>query len=255
MKLSPSADRMWTVQDFNRRDMLVRSLALGALASVNGLLSGCNSASRRTSGRVLVGTPIPENPTPATGAVGTRPITRGPAAPVGLPTGVIPRSRWAKYGPDPSLADAMRGIDKITIHHDGMPPQTLRGPDACAAQIETIRRGHRGNGWADIGYHYIVDPDGRVWEGRPIALQGAHVKDQNPHNLGVLVLGNFEEQQPTPQALAALDRFVAAQMRQYRVSLNEVYTHQELAPTACPGRNLQRYMERTRARGGPLASA
>jgi hypothetical protein len=81
------------------------------------------------------------------------------------------------------------------------------------------------------------------------------VKDTNEHNLGVLVLGNFDLQQPTPQALASLDSFVAAQMRRYRVPLSRVYTHQELRPTACPGRNLQRYMLATRTRSGRMASA
>ncbi|GAB4386722.1 MAG: hypothetical protein Kow0022_16570 [Phycisphaerales bacterium] len=241
--------------DLHRRDLLTRALALGAASTLSSLLSACGSSPRRTGG--LVGTPIPENPPPATGRPAPR-IMTGPnrgLGPTGLPAGVIPRTQWAKFGPDVSLAEPMGYIDRITVHHDGMPPTYLRGMDQCARQIETIRRGHRSNGWADIGYHYVIDPDGRIWEGRPIQLQGAHVRAYNPHNMGILVLGNFDEQQPTPQALAALDAFVAMQMYQYGIPLNRVFTHQELAATACPGRNLQRYMERTRSRGGVLASA
>lgn len=246
---------MGTVTSFNRREWLTRALAFGAASSLSGLLSGCSSSQSRSEG--LVGTPIPKNPLPASGHASSRTIARGGNAvsPAGVPSGVIPRTRWASYGPDVSLADPMGYVERITVHHDGMPPTSLRGMDQCARQIESIRRGHRGNGWADIGYHYVVDPDGRIWEGRPINLQGAHVKEFNPHNMGILVLGNFEEQQPTSQAVASLDRFVASQMHQYRVPLNRVFTHQELASTACPGRNLQRYMERTRSRGGVLASA
>lgn len=255
MNPATTADRLCIVSEINRREWLSRALAASALASVSGLLNGCNSTQRRTSGG-LVGTPIPANPTPATGHPAPHLAPRsGSAVATGLPGGVIPRTRWAKYGPDVSQADPMQFIEKITIHHDGMPPTELHGMDQCARQIESIRRGHRSNGWADIGYHYVIDPDGRVWEGRPIALQGAHVKEYNPHNMGILVLGNFEEQQPTSQALSSLDRFVATQMHQYRVPLNRVFTHQELASTACPGRNLQRYMERTRSRGGAIASA
>jgi hypothetical protein len=35
---------------------------------------------------------------------------------------------------------------------------------------------------ADIGYHYTIDPTGRIWEGRPVQYQGAHVKMNNEHN-------------------------------------------------------------------------
>jgi hypothetical protein len=112
-----------------------------------------------------------------------------------------------------------------------------------------------GRRWADIGYHYVIDPAGRVWEGRPTRLQGAHVKDHNENNLGIVVLGNFEEQRPTPEALRALDAFVAQQMQRLAVPISEVWTHRELMPTACPGRNLQSYMAATRSGSGRLARA
>jgi hypothetical protein len=91
-----------------------------------------------------------------------------------------------------------------------------------------------------------------VWEGRPLFLQGAHVQDNNPNNLGILVLGNFDQQQPTGPARDTLDGFLYDQMARYRVPMSRVYTHQELKSTACPGRNLQRYMMETRSRSGRL---
>jgi hypothetical protein len=100
-----------------------------------------------------------------------------------------------------------------------------------------------------------VDPSGRVWEGRSVLCQGAHVQDNNEHNLGIVVLGNFEQQVPTPAAIHSLDRFVASQMSRFNVPLRRVYTHQELRRTACPGRNLQRYMLASRSRGGNLMLA
>jgi hypothetical protein len=150
--------------------------------------------------------------------------------------------------------DPMLPVRRITVHHDGMPPVSVRAHADVAARIEQIRMSHIERGWGDIGYHYIVDPAGRVWQGRPLTWQGAHVKDQNPGNLGVLCLGNFEMQTPTPAQLAMLDRFVSSQMHRYSVSLALVKTHREMAPTICPGRNLQRYMDQTRS-GGALASA
>ncbi len=100
-----------------------------------------------------------------------------------------------------------------------------------------------------------MDPQGRVWEGRPIALQGAHVKIANPRNMGILVLGNFEVERPTEQATSAVERFIVEQMRLHRVPASQIYTHRELAATACPGRNLQRLMVSARSRGGLIANA
>jgi len=69
------------------------------------------------------------------------------------------------------------------------------------------------------------------------------------------VLGNYDDQRPTNESISSLDNFVAAQMQRYRIPVSRVYTHQELKPTACPGRSLQAYMERTRSRGGTMARA
>jgi len=147
----------------------------------------------------------------------------------------------------------MGRVTRITVHHDGMPPVTLRSEHDVTRRIESIRRSHLGQGWADIGYHYIIDPMGNVWQGRPRSLQGAHVKYNNENNLGVLVLGNFMEQRPTPQALAALDGFVASNMRFFNVPLDRVHTHRELRPTACPGTYLQSHMAYARTRTGSIA--
>lgn len=149
----------------------------------------------------------------------------------------------------------MGRIQRITVHHDGMTPFYSVAMGDAAGRLESIRRSHVNKGWADIGYHYIIDPAGRVWQGRPISLQGAHVKDENPGNIGIMVMGNFDSQSPTSAALTTLDQFIAFQMRQYNLPVRRVYTHQELKPTACPGRSLQAYMARTRATTGRMARA
>jgi hypothetical protein len=147
----------------------------------------------------------------------------------------------------------MNGVNRITIHHDAINSVGLIGQAETAMRLETIRMGHRSHNWADIGYHYVIDPSGRVWEGRPLWLQGAHVKDTNEHNIGVMCMGNFEQHQPTAAQLNSLDNFVAQLCRTHRIPVGRVYTHRELKPTLCPGRNLQRYVTVTRANGGRMA--
>lgn len=247
-------------QSVSRRDA-VRS---GLVLSAGLVLAGCASGARK-DGYSALGPVWPDKQPPAPSplpnvtqnkpAVVQTPPQVGPGY-YGVPGGVIARAEWTNVTPVRARADEMQGVGAITIHHDSLPSTTLRRKDECARRLEAIRRRHvNDEKWADIGYHFIIDPMGRVWEGRPLWLQGAHVKDHNPHNMGVMVMGNFEEHRPTGEALDALERFVASQMHRYRIPLSRVYTHQELMPTACPGRNLQRYMVASRSMTGGLARA
>ncbi|MBL8764183.1 MAG: N-acetylmuramoyl-L-alanine amidase [Phycisphaerae bacterium] len=242
-----------------------RFLSASGMVFAGLTLAGC--AGRRVSSADDLPGPKWE-PDPASGP-NTRPpspIAGGssqpapvPAPPPGYysePVGVLPRSAWTTAGvARPREVYPMGPILRITVHHEGMTNAGIGTQGQAAARLEAIRRYHtQSRGWADIGYHYVIDPQGRVWQGRSVGYQGAHVKDSNENNLGVMLIGNFDQQQPSPQAMASLDRFVAAQMARYRVPINRVYTHQEIKSTACPGRSLQRYMLQTRSNTGMLAS-
>ncbi len=242
---------MCDMDETTRRQLLRSGLAAGAFL----VLQGCSSPARRPGVRVTSRTPdpsdwefVPQKPEwledePSHASHRTMP-------------GVISRAAWTRAVPKTWDTNPMGGIKRITIHHDGMTPFTSTSRAAAAQRLENIRRAHvSSNGWADVGYHFVVDPGGRVWEARPVALQGAHVKYNNEHNLGVMVMGNYDRQSPTNAASTMLDEFVGSMMRKYRVPVSRVYTHQELRPTACPGRSLQRVMESTRSRGGVLARA
>jgi peptidoglycan hydrolase-like protein with peptidoglycan-binding domain len=58
--------------------------------------------------------------------------------------------------------------------------------------VEDIRRMHKKQGWADIGYHYVVTLDGRVHTGRDVDLIGAHVSGHNAHSIGVVYVGGLD---------------------------------------------------------------
>jgi hypothetical protein len=237
-------------ESVNRRQVLRGGLVLGA----GFVLAACQR------NRVGGWKPLPQSEIdgppikPLSSGERPRPLPRNEAA-----AGVVPRRDWASAPPNLSLINPMNGVNRITVHHDGMPPVSLRSKGDVAYRLEMIRSAHTGNHdnggkpWADIGYHYVIDPQGRVWEGRPVRYQGAHVKDNNEHNLGVMVLGNFDEQAPTSDALSTLDAFISDRMRAYRIPVSRVFTHQEINPTACPGSNLQAYMVSTRSGRGYLA--
>lgn len=260
----PADDAVLPIAPVSRRGVL----AGGALIALASVIQGC--AGRRTATGSL-----PNPVWPDQDAVGTstsvgagtpwsvpssagrpRPATIGSAPMPTQISGVMPRSAWVRGAPPRmQFSKPMRGVQRITVHHDALNTQGGRGQAWSIERLNSIRRSHMGRGseWVDIGYHYIIDPDGRVWEGRPLAIEGAHVAATNDHNLGIMCMGNFDEQRPGLAQLNTLDEFVAMQMRIHRVPITRVYTHQELKQTACPGRNLQRYMLQTRSRSGTLA--
>jgi len=221
------------------------------LAGMGVLLAGCATTGEiaRVPGPAWDAHPLPAAPPPS--AVG-----RVNASYAGTPArsfasgGVRARSAWAAGQPVPALMDRMRPIRYITVHHDGMQPFYGNDERSATGRLEAIRRGHRREQWGDIGYHFAVDRSGVVWECRPLAFQGAHVKDHNEGNVGILVMGNFDHQQPTPAQCEAVRQHLRMLMRYYRVSPERIRTHQEWANTACPGRSLQRYMTQVRTTGG-----
>lgn len=231
-----------TAAVFARRSILLMGM---------GFLAAC-TATPSTSSNFLVPEPIwpdPSRPggpapsiasgtTPPTAATGVTPDLKAKAV-----DGVIPRARWARGNPDGSdLNKMIVPIKWVTIHHDGLDsPMTETSMDASAARIEWIRCGHRGRGFSDIGYHYVIDRDGRVWEGRSLRWQGAHVSKHNEQNIGILVMGNFDIQRPSQQQLDGMQKWVSTLLKRYRLEDGRVRTHGEWpgAKTACPGKHLQ----------------
>lgn len=167
-------------------------------------------------------------------------------APTGAPR-VMPRSAWTGTQPTLALANRMGRIERITIHHDAMDAAGFRSADQARQRLNDIQRAHVGNGWADIGYHYAIDPTGTIWAARPVQLQGAHVRDWNERNLGIMMMGNFMHERPTPAALASLQTLVRSESARYRVPASRISTHRELSTTACPGDALQRQVDMARS--------
>lgn len=122
---------------------------------------------------------------------------------------------------------------------------------SAAARLESIRRYHRDSlGWGDIGYHYAIDRAGRVYECRSLTHQGAHVKNYNEGNIGVMLMGNFDQQVPSNAQVDALSHHLSWLMRRHDVPISRIRTHREWegARTACPGSSLQVFMNTARAR-------
>lgn len=126
----------------------------------------------------------------------------------------------------------MRKITKIILHCSATP----EGKDYSVAQI---RDWHvRGNGWNDIGYHYVIYRDGTIHKGRPVEQAGAHTKGHNANSIGICYIGgctadgNTPKDTRTPEQTRSMHELVAQLQQQYPGAT--VHCHNEFANKACP---------------------
>lgn len=169
---------------------------------------------------------------------------------------IFDRTDWYAL-PTRANHDPMGKITRITIHHAGMGVEEEMPIEDVKAKLRLIQKSHQNHRhWADIGYHFIIDCSGNLWEGRPLAYQGAHAGNNkaNKGNVGICVMGNYDLQKPAAAQVSALRWLVADLMKRYGLPITKVYTHMEISAaygfgvTDCPGRHLQREVDSMRRR-------
>lgn len=81
----------------------------------------------------------------------------------------------------------MRDIKKLIVHCSAT-------PEFKDFDVEDIREWHvKGNGWSDVGYHFIIKLDGTVEDGRPINIRGAHTFGHNKDSIGICYIGGMDK--------------------------------------------------------------
>ncbi|MCF8279370.1 MAG: N-acetylmuramoyl-L-alanine amidase [Bacteroidales bacterium] len=118
-----------------------------------------------------------------------------------------------------------------------------------AAIVRSIWDFHvNANGWDDIGYNWLVDPNGVLYEGRGDGRLGAHFCAQNGNTTGICVMGDFTDIQPTGSALNTLEDFLAWETCDENIdplgtgyhtgsgmTLPFISGHRDGCNTSCPG--------------------
>jgi hypothetical protein len=92
----------------------------------------------------------------------------------------------------------------------------------------------------------MIAPDGKIYEARPVEYEPeSNTKYELAGNLGIELMGNFEEQRPSHAQLRSLVKLTAWLMTEHSIDIDHVRTHGDAAPqqTSCPGRDLNRYFE------------
>lgn len=104
--------------------------------------------------------------------------------------------------------------------------------------VRAIRKLHRDRGYDDIGYHFVIDKYGRIWKGRDIEKEGAHVKTDNTNSIGICICGNFEEKAPSSSQIKALEKLIIKLYKKF--GKLKILGHKDYsgADTLCPGKYL-----------------
>jgi len=182
---------------------------------------------------------------------------------------IVTRSEWGAPSNVAGLGPLGK-VTQITVHHTAQGKAYSDAAVAGVSQevgakgVRAARASHLHNGWTDIGYHFLIDGGGHVFQGRgyliggsfgpertpPVLAKGSHVGGHNTGNIGVNVLGCFGAKGesgcgdiPSGEALTALTDTLAALCAAYGVSPSRIVGHRDLAKTACPGDRLYTKLE------------
>lgn len=224
----------------------------------------------------------PATPTPTDTPADTAPPSATPSPTPTKPTAppstvkrppIIDRAHW---GADESLVDdPAEYIDKVQavfIHH------TVGSNNYSCSESAALVRGimtyHiQSEGWNDLGYNFLVDKCGQIFEGRAggvdLPVKGAHTYGFNSYSTGIALLGDFEGDaatgkpagRPSTAAMQSAARIAAWKLGQYggnpkgtvtltsmgntgkwtegqQATMNVISGHRDAFATACPGKNL-----------------
>lgn len=199
---------------------------------------------------------------------GPRHLVRAMPRPAGADVaqpGVVTRAQWGadermRRSTPPSFAP----VSRMVVHHTVTPNDD---PDPASTMRAMYAYHVRGNGWDDIGYNFVVDGSGRVYEGRWAraygagetpsgesldgqGVVGAHAESENGGSVGVAVMGNFTDRAPPGAAVDAVERILAWKADRHGIDpagtaswadgrvLPTIVGHRDVGSTSCPGDQL-----------------
>ena len=155
---------------------------------------------------------------------------------------VIPRKGWNASEAKPYKSQVPV---QITVHHEG--GKVLLETDDAAQRLKNIQTWGMGKdrNWTDVPYHFLIAPDGTVYEGRNPLTAGETATEYDPSgHLLVCFLGNYEEQKLNEKLLDVLTRLIAKLCVQYNISPETIASHRDHSTmTTCPGKNIYPYFE------------
>ncbi len=180
--------------------------------------------------------------TPPSTTAETTPTTTQPAPTTTAPalataaSSIAALCRGAWGAQDPAGAFTTHTIERLTVHHTAA---LLTANSLAPARARQHQNYHISLGWPDLAYHFLVDANGNVYEGRPVDAVGDTGTEYDPtgHFL-VCCEANFDEQDVPAAQFSALAGVLAWAATAYNVDPITIAGHRDYAATTCPGANL-----------------
>jgi hypothetical protein len=180
---------------------------------------------------------------------------------------MVRRAAWgaaeARRGP----AEFDQTVEKLVVHHTAIDD----GSGDWARQVREIYESETAGGYRDIAYHFLVDPNGVVYEGRwardyPAgtapdgqdgrgwSVRGGHARGHNPRSIGIALLGDYTRAVPTDAALASMLALLVWKSARWNLDptgastyvnvqggsekFPNIVAHGQIRATQCPGAHL-----------------
>ena len=147
--------------------------------------------------------------------------------------GIVGAQTWDKleqaFGN--TLKKSTRTIKEIILHCSATP----EGKDY---DVETIKKWHLQRGFSDIGYHYVIHPDGKVEEGRDVNIAGAHCSGHNSKSIGICYIGGMTADNKKAKDTRTSEQrtmllWLLMKMRKLYPSAS-IHGHRDFAAKDCP---------------------
>lgn len=120
-------------------------------------------------------------------------------------------------------------VKYFVIHHSGVDIKDNN------KQFNSVRNYHIRRGWRDIGYHFFIENDGLVENGRKVGTIGAHCIGKNYNSIGICLAGNFNNSTPSKAQIDSLRDLISKVKVLYPKA--KIGGHKQYWATSCPGKN------------------
>ncbi|CAI9741613.1 peptidoglycan-recognition protein SC2-like [Octopus vulgaris] len=148
------------------------------------------------------------------------------------------RAEWDARKPK-SVTKLRVPVEYFVVHHSET--ESCSTTASCDKLVKSIQNYHMDNkGWEDIAYNFLIGGNGEVYEGRGWSVEGTHTIGYNSKSIGICLLGNFENEEPTTEAMESLKKMIKCSLNKGQISRNYILAgHKDLqSMRKCPGTTL-----------------
>jgi N-acetylmuramoyl-L-alanine amidase len=193
---------------------------------------------------------------------------------------IIPREAWGADQCRPRVAPAYGDVALGYVHHT-VSANAYSAQDSAAIVLSICRYHRNENGWRDVGYNFLVDRYGQIFEGRAGGIEqpviGAQAQGYNGVSTGVANIGTFSRDGQSEAGIAATAELLAWKLSLHGVpvagrvtvtsaggpssrypsgrlvTFERIAEHRDADKTSCPGDALHAQLPQIRQRAAELA--